>query len=731
MTSRAPGVWPVLAALATLALAVGALVISLLYSTARQGTFAELERAAETLAALMESVARHEAKLDNTAPHLADGGPVTKLVERGLAGYIGHRAGEELVIGRKTGDRIQVLLAHPDSGFEVATEFEYTGHRGHPLYEAIEGRRGKGRFVDYRGVPVLAAYAPVPTLRIGIVYKIDVAAFNAPYIRTGIRAGAIYLALIATVVTAHLLGTRRITRRLAANEAREAARLLRLRRLSELSITLTGDLQNIFEQIVRIIGELFAVRVVCLSEIDGPRLVFRAVYVDGRVIAQAGGCPLDTTPCATVEENKDIQVYDRVAELFPEAGFLREHRAHAYCGFPSLDSQGRVAAVTCLLDDKPREFTEDDRQILRIIGQRLATELERARTLAERERIAAMLRESEVRLKEAQRIARLGNWELDLTGNHLHWSDEIFRLFELDPARFGASYEAFLAAIHPDDRDAVNTAYTRSLRDRAPYTITHRLLMADGRIKWVEERCTTEFAPDGTPLLSRGTVQDITEREEADRLLRASLAEKELLLREIHHRVKNNLQIVTSLLHLQARRTDDPAALAIFADARNRLRSMILVHEQLYSSQNLSRVDFAGYIHSLVGQLANNTPAPARPVPFTIEAAPLPLPIHLALPCGLILTELVLNVLKYAFPTGKTGHALVRLEREGDHACLTVRDDGAGLPPGFDPAQTATFGWQLIRNLVEQLDGSCTIGPNPGPGTCVRVRFPIPPDPVP
>ncbi|HEY5277545.1 MAG TPA: PAS domain S-box protein, partial [Coriobacteriia bacterium] len=141
--------------------------------------------------------------------------------------------------------------------------------------------------------------------------------------------------------------------------------------------------------------------------------------------------------------------------------------------------------------------------------------------LALKEREEA-LRASESRLRQAQQIARIGNWELDLATSHLWWSEEMFRVFDLDPAEFGASYEAFLSAIHPDDRDRVNAAYTESLEKRTPYEIMHRLLMADGRIKFVEERCETDYASDGTPLRSRGTMQDITERREAAELLQES-----------------------------------------------------------------------------------------------------------------------------------------------------------------------------------------------------------------
>ncbi len=146
----------------------------------------------------------------------------------------------------------------------------------------------------------------------------------------------------------------------------------------------------------------------------------------------------------------------------------------------------------------------------------------------------SVLRESEGRLEEAQRVARIGSWEFDLRDNVLAWSDEIYRMFEIDPARFGASYVAFLNAIHPDDRAMVDKAYTDSLASRAPYEVAHRLRMPDGRIKWVRENCETDFDADGKPLVSRGTVQDVTEQKLAEEEVsrsesRAKSAEQQLL----------------------------------------------------------------------------------------------------------------------------------------------------------------------------------------------------------
>ncbi|MET0085085.1 MAG: EAL domain-containing protein [Sedimenticola sp.] len=134
------------------------------------------------------------------------------------------------------------------------------------------------------------------------------------------------------------------------------------------------------------------------------------------------------------------------------------------------------------------------------------------------------LSESKKSLSEAQRIAQLGNWDLDLETNKLHWSDEIYRIFGLEPNQFDASYEAFLNAIHPDDRDYVNKAYTESVKNREPYDIEHRLLLEDGTLKYVKERCETFYADDGTPLRSIGTIQDITEKKESEEKLHQAAA---------------------------------------------------------------------------------------------------------------------------------------------------------------------------------------------------------------
>lgn len=188
------------------------------------------------------------------------------------------------------------------------------------------------------------------------------------------------------------------------------------------------------------------------------------------------------------------QLYADVANLLAAKGMGRLRRQEADKKQADLDQE-----LARCVEEKTAELSEYNRQLL----------LEKK-----------ALQNCKRSLVEAQQIASVGNWEFDIANDTLTWSDEIFRIFEIDKAHFGASYEAFLSLIHPDDRVAVNAAYTRALETHEPYGITHRLCMADGRIKYVHEQCETFYSREGKPVRSVGTVQDITERKEAEERLK-------------------------------------------------------------------------------------------------------------------------------------------------------------------------------------------------------------------
>ncbi len=219
---------------------------------------------------------------------------------------------------------------------------------------------------------------------------------------------------------------------------------------------------------------------------------------------------------------------------------------------------------------------------------------------------------------------------------------------------------------------------------------------------------------------------DIVMRQRAEAGLRASLQEKEILLREIHHRVKNNLQFVSSLLSLQANMLPDPKLRPPFEDSQRRLRGMALVHEQLYRSTNLGQIHFKAYIQDLVAQVKDSMVLAARPVTVNLELDDVILPVDVAIPCGLIINELVSNALKYAFPPADDRPGLVRLclRLEPDNRLvLVISDNGVGLPPAVTPAHTATLGLQLVDMLTRQLKGHLELDRRGG--TTFTLTFPF------
>jgi PAS domain S-box-containing protein len=231
-------------------------------------------------------------------------------------------------------------------------------------------------------------------------------------------------------------------------------------------------------------------------------------------------------------------------------------------------------------------------------------------------------------------------------------------------------------------------------------------------------------APDGIVTRSVCVAIDITKRKQAEEQIRASLEEKERLLQEIHHRVKNNMQVISAFLALQARKIRDPAVQQMFTDSENRIRTMALIHENLYQSRSLGRIRMQEYLGRLTDFLLRSYADMAARVKITLDASDVTLDIDTAIPCGLVVNELVSNALKYAFPEGRTGTLRISLTgTDGGGHEMIFTDDGVGLPLGVDFGSTDTLGLSLVHGLVTtQLGG--TIGIQRGEGTTFIIRFP-------
>lgn len=214
------------------------------------------------------------------------------------------------------------------------------------------------------------------------------------------------------------------------------------------------------------------------------------------------------------------------------------------------------------------------------------------------------------------------------------------------------------------------------------------------------------------------------ERRQMEEQIRANLREKEVLLKEVHHRAKNNLQLIDSLLSMQARRTVDPATREVLANCQSRLHSMALIHQLLYQSEFLAEIDFANYVRVLVGELHSSQAVPLKATRLEIDIEDISLNLETAVPSGLLINELVTNALKYAFPDGREGTIRIAFKSLHGSHLLSVCDDGVGLPEDMDSTRIRTLGLRLVQILAEQLKGHVEFSAS-GRGTGVSVTFPI------
>jgi PAS domain S-box-containing protein len=228
----------------------------------------------------------------------------------------------------------------------------------------------------------------------------------------------------------------------------------------------------------------------------------------------------------------------------------------------------------------------------------------------------------------------------------------------------------------------------------------------------------------GEGIMVLSVILDLSERKQAEKRIHDALTQKDLLLREVHHRVKNNLQVIHSLLDLQVLKLDDHDVIGVLRDSQNRIRSMSLIHQTLYQSSNFARVDFQRFLDELIPSLIESYRSVVGQVNIEINAHEVKLPINEAIPCGLVINELVSNALKHGFVQARPGSiAVTVLATEDNLVEISVSNDGHPIPPDLDFTRSATLGFQLVRLLTRQLGGTLDIQ-RAGP-TRISLRFPL------
>lgn len=331
------------------------------------------------------------------------------------------------------------------------------------------------------------------------------------------------------------------------------------------------------------------------------------------------------------------------------------------------------------------------------------------------------LRQSEERQVRAQEVGRVGTWDWSIDTGILIWSDEVYRILGLLPGEVEPSYKLFLRMVHPEDRISVIRSVAMAQRKAQPFKLDCRVIQSDGLEEVVLVQGELKFKSRDRAERMIGIIHDITERKMAETKMMMALDEKVVLLKEIHHRVKNNLQIISSMMNLQSDYIEDENLKEVFRESQNRIRSMALIHEKLYQSSNLSSVSFPEYTDVLTSMIFR-TYRRAN-VKLKLDIADVTLDIDHCISLGLIMNELCTNALKHAFLDAKGGRIKISLSQGEDKMCLfVVSDNGVGLRPDFDLDKVSSMGLQLVDSMVTQLDGKITVKGNKG--ATFKITFP-------
>lgn len=340
--------------------------------------------------------------------------------------------------------------------------------------------------------------------------------------------------------------------------------------------------------------------------------------------------------------------------------------------------------------------------------------------ITERKNAEEELRLSRFRLENAISLANLANWEFDRSNRNFTFNDRFYTMCgttaEEEDGYLMSADDYIKEFVHPDDAHIVEDAITKSGTN-----IEYRIIRRDGETRYIVSNVKFVKDEGGNLISVYGTNQDITSIKEIQKKLEMALEEKDMLLKEIHHRVKNNLMVISSLLNIQSQYIKDEDALSVFRESQKRAKSMALIHERLYRSTDLKRIDFGDYIRTLTTDLFYTyVPDPSR-IKLNLKVEDLMVDINTAVPLGLILNELVTNSMKHAFPGDETGEITVEFYSEDETLVLRVADDGIGLPDDFDFKKISSMGLQLVNDLTRQIDGEIEVDGTKG--TEFKIRF--------
>jgi PAS domain S-box-containing protein len=723
--------WPLVLGMAAVAAASTGASILILYRTAHAQILPEMQESVSSLAGVMEAVARFDIRFSARTHPQGSWGATMSQIEQGLGEHLSSYHTAELIIGHRVGNTIKVTRRASGKGgtVDVAT-IDFDSQLAEPLRRALRGERGGGELTDYRGEPVLAGYAPVPSLQIGVVYKIDLAEVREGYVRAALWAGAVALLVIGLGAAGFRVLTRSAQRRADENKQAADLALKRLNEAQRLAKVGSWELDLVTDKLVWS-DEIFR-----MFEIDQARFgatyeaFLNAIHPDDRDA-------VNKAYTASLADRKPYEIVHRLKMADGRVKYVRETCESFF------DDVGKALRSVGTVQD----ITELHKAELELCRHR-----EHLEDLVEER--TARLAESERLLRRAQEIAHLGHWSVDLQTGTLHWSDEIYRIFGRDPSQFQPSYDNFFACVHPDDVALVKASEQESFQT-GRHSVDHRVVRPDGAVRWVHEEAQLERDEAGKPLHLTGTVQDITDRKQAeaelvqakDAAVRASQAKSEFLSR-MSHELRTPMNAILGFAQVLELERLNPEQLDFVHEIRSAGNHLLeLINELL----DLSRIE-AGKMAAVL--------QPVNVRSAVVDAVQIVQPLISARQIGLVnkcearaavladptrLKQILVNLLSNAAKYNRAGGRIaIDCRRHGeDRLRLSVTDSGPGIPPDkqehlFKPferlgAEHTTvdgtgIGLALSRQLAELMGASLGLHSTPGQGSTFWIDLPPAPE---
>ncbi len=335
---------------------------------------------------------------------------------------------------------------------------------------------------------------------------------------------------------------------------------------------------------------------------------------------------------------------------------------------------------------------------------------------------AHMATKTKIRVIEiSQKLSHHGSWELDISTGSMEWSDEFIRICGYEEISFKPTLDRFFKIIHPEDKENAISIVKQSIENDTPYDFQLRIIRKDGQIRFVQASGEVIKANNGNPDMIVGSILDVTDRVLKDAKIKSLLLEKELLLKEVHHRIKNNMDTIYSLLTLQSFNETNPLIIDSLQSAATRVQSMMILYNKLYRSNDHNTASMRSYIPTLMEEVLGIFPQ-SRSISIVTDIDDIVLTSEKLSPLGIIINELTTNSIKYAFDN-YDGEIDVKVVRDNGEVSVRYKDNGKGLPEHNTLENSNGFGIQLIDTLVKQIDGRVEIERDCG--TIFTIRFPL------